>query len=145
MSTHRNLGCLYVDTDGVIRFGFNSLSPGFVTGTDLLAQNIIIRLFTTQTSNAFDGDIGGSLYDIVGNGYVVGDEDNLREDFTNAFAFVESQIIEEQLVQNDLDSYEKLSKIEVESVEYNTDTKAWDIQVRVLTEGGTVSTFLLNT
>ncbi|MBC8548172.1 MAG: hypothetical protein H8D23_00840 [Candidatus Brocadiales bacterium] len=140
---HKTLGCLYVDSDGVVQFGFNGLSPQTVTGTAVLVQNVIIRLFTTQGSNGFDGDIGGSLYEIIGNGYVPGQEEALQDDFANAFAFVESQTKEEQDSQTDLLDIEKLSSIEVRAVEYQQATQTWDITVRVNTVGGATSTFIL--
>jgi len=142
---HKTLGCLYVDSYGVVQFGFNGLNPQIVTGTELLMQNIVIRLFTSQASNAFEGDIGGSLYDLLGKGYVVGEEDSLREDFANAFAFVEFQMKEEQDSQTDLIGSERLSSIVVESVEYKESTQSWEISVRVTSSGGVSSSFTLNT
>ena len=141
---HKSLGCLYVDSDGVVQFGFNGLPPRLVTGTELLVQNIIIRLFTTQESNAYSPGIGGNLYDIIGGGYAPGNEDLLREDFVNAFSAIETQIIEEQERQADLMPYERLRKITVASIEYSETTYTWNVQVDVLTAGGTTSTFLVN-
>jgi phage baseplate assembly protein W len=119
---HKNLGVIYLDSEGVVHFGFESGIPSTVTGIDLLIQNIIIRLFTSRESNQYEPTLGGDLYEIIGQGYTPGTEDLLKNDFATAIAAVETQIKDEQSSQTDLPAYARLDKITLQSVEYNPQT-----------------------
>jgi len=142
-TTHKSLVVVYLDSDGVVQFGFRNSIPEAVKGTQLLLQNIIIRLFTTSGSNGFEGeDLGGNLYSIIGAGYAPGDESLLRNSFSMGFEAIEQQIKEEQQGQTILDS-ERLESLTLRSVEYNTKTFTWTITAKVYTAAGTSSLFTI--
>ena len=82
---HRTISVIFLNEFNNVKFGFNNFPPKKVFGTELLLQNIIIRLFTSNKSNGYEPTIGSSLYDIIGRGYQVGQEEILKDDFTFAF------------------------------------------------------------
>jgi len=141
---HSTLSVLNIDSNGLVSFGFNAVSPTFSRGVELLLQNIIIYLFTTETSNIFHEEIGGSLYEIIGKGYQVGQEDLIKAEFILAFSTVETQIKAEQLGDSSLLPEEKLKGIDLLSLEYDSNTYTWKIDIKVRTVGGEAALFTIN-
>ncbi len=137
---HKTLGVLYVDSNGVVQFGFNDVPPTRKSGIELLLQNILIRLFTNTGSHGFDLDFGGDLLNLLGGGYFPDQVDTLRANFSFVFSAIEEQIKEEQSYL-DLPREEVLRSIKIKSIEYNDNTQTWNIIVRVLTDSGSTTTF----
>ena len=116
---HKTISVLTFDEKYVVTFGFSNLHPKKLSGTDLLLQNAIIRLFTSNGSNGYDKDIGCSLYGIISGGYETGQEEQLRNDFNFTFKTIEEQMKEEQFSDSTLNNDEKLESLILKSVNYN--------------------------
>jgi phage baseplate assembly protein W len=137
---HNTISVLHLDEKNVVHFGFYTDSPEFISGIELLLQNVIINLFTTQGSNRFNNNLGGGIYDIIGKGYTVGQEDSVKAEFALAFSTVEAQIKSEQEGMNLLPE-EKLENIDLLSLEYEQNTQSWIIDAKVKTAGGNLAAF----
>ena len=141
---HKNLKAVYVDDDGVIQFGLLDGIARKVSGSDILLQKIIIHLFTDLGSNAFNENIGGNIQKIFSSGYSQEKLDLIRMDFINNFEAVESQIKEEQSKQTNLDLSERLSSLELKSVDFSSSDQSWEIVLKINTYGGLGSTFKIS-
>ncbi len=141
---HKSLSVLYLDGSNVVQFGFNTDNPELVSGIELLLQNIIIALFTTEASNAFNTTFGGSLYSIIGKGYEVGHEELVKAEFSLAFSTVETQIKNLQEGVSNIPPNERLRKIDLQSLVYDKSAYAWIIDTKITSAGGESATFTIN-
>jgi len=137
VSMHKTLGVLYLDDDNVVQFGFKESVPSKKIGSEALLQKVVVLLFTDRGSNCYGDTFGGDLYKMIGKGYNPDSLDLIKNDFMTSFSNIEKQIKENQNTQPDLPLSEKLKKIELNSVEYNTDEHTWEIKATVRTELGT--------
>lgn len=139
---HRTFSVLYIDSAGRIKSGFNGLPVTNITGIDLLLQNIIIRLFTED--NAFNPEIGGNLYSIIGKGYTPGEEDLIKNDFLLAFETIEQQIKDEQNIDRTIPPSEKLKRIKLNSVEFDETDHTWEIKATIESESFSATFTVIN-
>ena len=145
MALKKDIKVISFDSNNTVVFGTGDKIGTIVEGIDLITQKIVIKMFTETNSNFFTPSEGSNLYSIIAGNYNPNDLDFLRTNLINVFSSIEEKIKEEQEEQEDqgvsLASSEKLLTLKLRKVEYDLNNFTWNIEVKVLTEGGNTLIF----
>ncbi len=135
---HRTIKVIQIDNKGNVTIGMQDDNKiEYIVGQEALLQKIVLRIFTSRGSNSFENEYFGSdIYNLIGRGFVPGQEEILKAGFLSVFDQIEQQIKLEQSQDQSLLAEERLDKLIVNSVDYDPSSLGWYIKVTVITAAG---------
>jgi len=103
------------------------------TGRAALVQMVALSLLNDRGSDAFNPNVGSTIYQITGKGYSKNEADVVKTLLTLAIKELEENILQEQrgLSRDDPDTL--LKSLDVYSIKYDEGGPGWDIKIFVKT------------
>ena len=142
---YNDMGVIYVDEDGNIRFGWDNNNVPLIDEGPSLVQKVVLRLFTQMGTNAYASELGSYFYELIGGNFTKGMQDEITSVLNASVDVVKQQIMTEQLLDTELEDGEKLNDLTIDTIEYDNSGPGWVINILVISEASSTFFLSLNT
>jgi len=128
----KDLKVTYLDSDNIVRFGFDSppsIMP--IRGFSNLIQKIIIYLLTEIGSNYFSPTIGSNFSTSNRINWSRDNDGVIKAMMSSAVLQVENKIKQQQALESDLIPSEILKSLEIDTIDYDQINYIWYLTIMV--------------
>ena len=125
----------YINSDDVVKFGFNSTSI-IADERTRLVQRVLKLLLTKTNSNTYNPKYGSSFGDMIGGTFEKGKHAEVTSFLKLGVATVEKIILEEQLNDTTLSDEGRLERIVIMSVDEDLTNLGWNVTLSIYTKSG---------
>jgi len=138
----KDINLTYSGVDYRIYRGFNGFAST-ISAQDCITQFIIKELFTEAGSNYYNPSLGTSFASIIGRSMTTADMELAKTILIQSISKIERSLLDYQAGQPDLQDYELVESITVNSINYNKAESSWLIYLVVKMRNN--STFTVRT